>query len=105
MITDLADRAIEDALVEGISSREIDEEVHSLFVLMVEAVANQKIGGSRPNVLTCPNHEVVVHGATFIWSLSLRSCLTCQPPPRHACPWAGAGPWSSRRLSDAPSRH
>ena len=32
LITDLADRA------EGIS-REIDEEVHSLFVLMVEAVA------------------------------------------------------------------
>ena len=48
LITDLADRAIEDALVEGISSREIDEEVHSLFVLMVEAVANQKIGGVQP---------------------------------------------------------
>jgi hypothetical protein len=44
LITDLADRALEDALVVGISTSEIDEEVHSLFALMVEAVANQKNG-------------------------------------------------------------
>ncbi|BCG88407.1 hypothetical protein MesoLj113c_45170 [Mesorhizobium sp. 113-3-9] len=44
LVTDLADRAMEDAVLVGIEYREIDEEVHSLFALMVEAVANQKNG-------------------------------------------------------------
>jgi hypothetical protein len=44
LVTDLADRAMEDAVLAGIESHEIDEEVHSLFALMVEEVANQKNG-------------------------------------------------------------
>ncbi|QPC91582.1 DUF768 domain-containing protein [Mesorhizobium sp. INR15] len=45
-MTRLADRATADAVRAGLSPREIEAEVDSLFAIMVEAVANHT-GGQR----------------------------------------------------------
>ncbi|MBZ9698682.1 MULTISPECIES: hypothetical protein [unclassified Mesorhizobium] len=44
LITNLADQAMADAIKAGIPLREIDEEVDSVFAVIVEAVGNQQGG-------------------------------------------------------------
>jgi hypothetical protein len=47
LMTNLTDRVMNDALKAGIRAKEIEEEVDSVFAVIVEAVANQ--GGGLPD--------------------------------------------------------